>query len=265
MIFINKRITEPFPSLGKICLGLLFFFPLTSSAQIGEHRNDFAVGVNGGYIMSSVGFTPDVSQGKHGGITGGLSVRYTCEKYFSTICSLYAEINYASLGWKENITDMKDAQAVNVQTGKGMDYSRSVNYVQIPLFAHLAWGREKNGLNFFFNIGPQFGYMISESTNCNFDVNKEIQNITDGTSTRSNTVMAQDTMKVENKFDYGIAGGIGLECSVPKMGHFLVEARYYYGLGNIYGNSKLDYFGKSNYGNIVIKAAYLFDLANTKK
>ena len=77
-------------------------------------------------------------------------------------------------------------------------------------------------------------------------------------------VVAQDTMAVENKLDYGIALGLGAEYSIPKVGHFLAEARYYYGLGNIYGSSKRDYFGKSNYGQIVFKVSYLFDISRTK-
>ena len=56
-----------------------------------------------------------------------------------------------------------------------------------------------------------------------------------------------------------------MEYSIPKVGHFLLEGRYYYGLGNIYGDSKRDYFGSSNFGNIIIKAAYLFDITKTKK
>lgn len=56
-----------------------------------------------------------------------------------------------------------------------------------------------------------------------------------------------------------------MEYSIPKVGHFLLEGRYYYGLGNIYGNSKRDYFAKSNIGNIVIKLTYLFDITKTKK
>ena len=68
-------------------------------------------------------------------------------------------------------------------------------------------------------------------------------------------------MSVENKVDYGIAGGLGLEFSHRRLGHFLVEGRYYFGLGNIYGNSKRDFFGKSNYANILIQAAYLFDIS----
>ena len=114
-------------------------------------------------------------------------------------------------------------------------------------------------MNFFVNLGPQFGFMINESTKMNFDFNQR------NTHDRVNPVVAQDTMQVEKKFDYGIAIGLGGECSHPRVGHFLLEARYYYGLGNIYGSSKRDFFSKSNYGNIVIKATYLFDILRTKK
>ena len=71
-------------------------------------------------------------------------------------------------------------------------------------------------------------------------------------------------MSVEHRLDYGIAGGLGLELSVPKLGHFLVEGRYYYGLGDIFGNSKRDYFGRSNLSNIVIKMTWLFDIHRSK-
>ena len=88
-------------NIGLLILMLIFGIPV--SAQIGEHRNDFAIGFNGGYMMSSVGFTPEVQQKQHGGLTGGFSMRYTCEKYFKTICSIYAEVNYAQAGWEEDI------------------------------------------------------------------------------------------------------------------------------------------------------------------
>ncbi len=232
---------------------------VTVMSQIGEHRNDFTLGVNGGYILSNVSFNPKVPQGYHGGLTGGLSMRYVCEKYFKTIASVYAEINYSQLGWKEDILDRQNQPVINGITGLAENYSRTINYVQIPIFAHLAWGREYKGLNFFVNLGPQFGIYLSEKTKTNFNINE--CNTTD----RVSSVVAQDTMAVENKFDYGIAVGAGLEYSLPHVGHFLIEARYYYGLGNIYGDTKRDYFGSSNYGNIVIKAAYLFDITKTKR
>ena len=41
---------------------LLALLPLGAAAQVGEFRKDFAVGVNGGYVMSNVAFTPKVPQ-----------------------------------------------------------------------------------------------------------------------------------------------------------------------------------------------------------
>ena len=233
--------------------------PVAMTAQIGEHRNDLAIGFNGGLNMSSVSFTPKVSQAKLNGITGGLSVRYVCEKYFSTVCSLYGEINYSQMGWKEDIVDVNDMPVINTATGLPEEYSRTVNYIQVPLMAHLAWGREQKGFAFFVNLGPQFGIYMSESTKTNFDFSD--RNAAD----RVNPVCAQDTMAVENKFDYGIAAGAGIEFSHPKVGHFLLEGRYYYGLGNIYGDSKRDYFGSSNFGTITVKLAYLFDIVRTRR
>ena len=242
-----------------IISAILSIVPVAMTAQIGEHRNDLAIGFNGGLNMSSVSFTPKVSQAKLNGITGGLSVRYVCEKYFSTVCSLYGEINYSQMGWKEDIVDVNDMPVINTTTGQPEEYSRTVNYIQVPLMAHLAWGREQKGFAFFVNLGPQFGIYMSESTKTNFDFSD--RNAAD----RVNPVCAQDTMAVENKFDYGIAAGAGIEFSHPKVGHFLLEGRYYYGLGNIYGDSKRDYFGSSNFGTITVKLAYLFDIVRTRR
>lgn len=229
-------------------------------AQVGDHRNDFAIGVNGGYVLSNITFQPEVSQAFHGGVSGGLSFRYICEKYFKSICSIYAEVNYASVGWKEDILDANNQLVINNVTGLAEEYSRTINYIQIPIFAHLAWGRERYGVNFFVNLGPQFGFYLSESAKTNFTY----ENALNTTPTRSNQVIAQDSMAIENKFDYGIALGGGIEYSHPKVGHFLAEARYYYGLGNIYGSSKRDYFSASRYGQIVFKLTYLFDIVKTK-
>ena len=243
-----------------LLVALLLGGSLSASAQIGEHRNDFAVGFNGGYVLSKVGFQPDVQQKQHGGMTAGFSMKYTCEKYFKTICSIYAEVNYAKVGWKEDILDIDNNPVIITETQQPMAYSRTINYIQVPVFAHLAWGREVRGLNIFVNAGPQFGFYMSDKTDTNFDVKKMPATDND----RVSPVVAQDTMAVKNKLDYGIALGLGAEYSIPKVGHFLLEARYYYGLGNIYGSSKRDYFGKSNYGQIVIKASYLFDITRTK-
>lgn len=232
-------------------------------AQVGEHRNELAVGVNGGYLLSNVGFVPKVPQTLHPGITGGLSVRYTSEKYFNSICAIVGEVNYAQTGWKENILTIEDEPVINNVTGLPEEYQRDMTYVQVPVFARLGWGRERKGFQFFFQVGPQIGYCLSESTKMNFPWEDRTLSYVDG-SGRTSGIVAQDTMAVEHKFDYGITGGLGLEFSHPRVGHFLLEGRYYYGLGDFYGNSKRDYFARSNFSNIVVKLTYLFDLVKTK-
>lgn len=236
---------------------ILFLFlalPWSLFAQIGEHRNTLSVGPTAGWNITNIKFTPKVEQKGLGGFSGGVALRYTVEKYFSTICSIQLELNYAQMGWKEDIKDINNNPVINATTGAAENYSRTINYIQVPFLAHLAWGKEKKGLNFFVNAGPQLGAYISESTKSNFNFDKR------NTADRVSSVVAQDTMKVENKFDYGIAAGLGVEYTIPKVGHFLLEGRYYYGLGNIYGDSKRDYFASSNYQTISIKLSYLFDL-----
>ncbi len=240
-------------------IALLLALPLAAHAQIGEHRNTLSIGGSAGYNLSSVRFTPSVPQGMLGGPTAGFTVRYTVEKYFSTIASIQAEVNYGVMGWKEDIKDINDQPVINAVTGLAEEYKRSISYVQIPLLAHLAWGRETKGVNFFVNAGPQLGIYLSEKTTSNFNFDE--RNTTD----RANSVVAQDTMAVENKFDYGIAAGVGLEYSHPKLGHFILEGRYYYGLGNLYGDSKRDYFGSSNFSTITIKLSWLVDIMRYKK
>lgn len=233
---------------------LLLSFPLFAHAQIGEHRNTLSIGGNAGYNLTTIRFTPKVVQNMKGGMNLGFTARYTVEKYFSTIASVQAEVNYSQMGWKEDIRDQNDQPVINATTGVTEQYERTINYIQIPFFAHLAWGRENRAVNFFVNAGPQFGVYLSESTKSNFDWDK--RNMSD----RSNTVVAQDTMSVENKIDYGIAAGAGMELATKKLGRFTIEARYYYGLGNIYGDSKRDYFGSSNFGTIMIKVGWLWDV-----
>ena len=271
---LGKRSVRTWACLVIIISHFSFLIP-HSSAQVGEFRKDLAVGINGGVAMSSVSFVPTVPQTMLNGPTFGITARYTCEKYFSSICAVVAELNYTQMGWKEKILDMDD-QPVPLHTdpSQTLHYARKINYIQVPMLARLGWGRERNGLQFFIQLGPQLGFYMSDKSDTNFDVrdpafNPNIENSKYGSAyqyanKRVSHVVAQDSMAIENKIDYGIALAAGLEFSNRHVGHFILEGRYYYGLGNIYGNSKRDYFGRSNYGAIIAKLTYLFDIIRTK-
>lgn len=228
-------------------------------AQIGQYRNELGIGFGGGYTMSSVGFNPHVPQKQLGGISLGVAARYTCEKYFNTVCAIVAELNMTQAGWKEDLLTVDDQPVVNAKTGLPEEFSRRLTYVQMPLLARLGWGRERSGVQAFVQLGPQLGYFISDKATSNFDYSD--RNYNDRVGAARDAV--QDTLPIARKFDYGIAVGAGIELSRRRLGHLMLEGRYYYGLGDIYGNSKRDYFGRSNLSTITVKLTYLFDIKKT--
>ncbi|MBR4366117.1 MAG: PorT family protein [Bacteroidaceae bacterium] len=225
-----------------LCLSLSFACQV--QAQVGERRNDFAIGLNGGLTLSSMDFVPKIKQGNKISPNFGFTARYVCEKYFATICAVMMEVDYANMGWKETIDD-----------GTGNTYERGFSYVQVPLLMQLGWGKEQKGAKFVLEAGPQFGYWFSE--------NEKRGGGEWNTAYRPNGVTYQYDHSPDNKFEYGIAAGAGLELSTS-LGHFILVGRYYYGLGDVYDNSKKGYFGRSANQAIMVKLTYLYDLVKTK-
>ena len=224
-----------------IVSALACFLTLPIMAQLGEERSNLAVGVNLGMNMTKVDFSPRIKQKSHNGMAFGVTARYMCEKYFNMMCGIQAEINYTQRGWKEDIDD-----------GSDNTYSRTMNYIEVPLLAHLAFGKDAldKGTKFFINMGPQVAFFLNEKEKMSEDWNPAY---------RPNGVNQQYGKWVENKFDYGLLGGLGMELST-KAGHFLLEGRYYYGLADFWGSSKKDEFGRSGHSYMGIKLTYLFDI-----
>ena len=226
---------------------LLTGFALPATAQIGEARSNLSVGVNGGVNLNSVSFTPSIKQNSLMGITGGLTARFISEKYFAMICGALVELNVSQRGWDqlfeipgENGEMVKDPTQTN---------TRKMTNIEIPFHAPHAFGRDR-GLQFFVHAGPQISFLIGESETIS-GVNMD---------QLSNTQKAVYGVKIQNKFDYGIAGGGGVELRTKKAGSFIVEGRYYFALSDFYSTTKKDYFARAAHGTITIKLTYLFDL-----
>ena len=220
-----------------ISILLLGGWVVASYAQVGEQRYNFSVGVNGGININSVSFSPSVQQGSLMAPTGGITPRYISEKYFGMIRGAQLELNYSQQGWSEFYEDYPD-----------LSYTRKMNYVNIPFLAHLAFGKENRGLQFFINAGPQIGFLLSDS-----------HTISGNWEDYTGIIVEQHDAPIDNKFDYGITGGAGVELRT-KIGHFQVEGRYYYALSDFYSTTKKDYFSRAAHGVISVKVAYLFDL-----
>lgn len=226
---------------GYIVAGLLLAAGvLPVSAQLQEQRRNFALGVNGGVNLNSVSFQPTIKQNTMIGPAMGITARYISEKYFKMICGVQMEVNYSQRGWSEKIED-----------GTDNTYKRAMNYIEIPLLAHLAFGKDEGyGARFIVNLGPQVGFLLSE---------KETKG---GNWDSSDRYVSNSTYgkMAENKFDYGLVGGMGVELRTG-IGNFVLEGRYYFGLSDFYGNSKSDPYSRSAHSYIGGRLTYLFDIS----
>lgn len=137
------------------CVVAWFFAATAMQAQVGEARHNFCLGFTGGIAMNQIGFDPTIKQKWHMGPTFGIVARYTSERYFKAFCALQVELNYTTLGWRENVLNANSEPLPDT-------YRRDQHYLQLPMLARLAWGRESRGFMGYFLAGPQVGYCFKE-------------------------------------------------------------------------------------------------------
>lgn len=204
-----------------------------------HYKPHISVGAHAGMSMGRVAFSPSVQQQWAQGLCGGVSVRYAEEKLVGVI----GELNISQGGWKELFEDSP------------LQYTRQLTYVTLPILTHVYFGPPR--FKCFFNLGPQFGYMISESTTANFDYTNPA-----GAEGWPDDPRMTDQlgMAVKNKFDYGITAGFGCEFWIRPRHSAYIEARYYYGLGNIFPASKADVFSASRCMTLAVTIGYNFRL-----
>ncbi len=227
---------------------LLLLAALSAHGQVGEQLHDFSIGVNGGINLSQISFTPKINQTYLMGPTAGLTLRYTSERYFGILCAFQAELNLNRTGWKEDIYAQNNEKLPD-------KYERELTYVSLPILASLGFGRKDRGAKGYLVAGLQVSLLVKDREKRS----ETWTTLANGTPNRINNVVQQYGKKVENKFEYGITAGLGFELS-SKVGHFMIEGRYYLGLSNLYGNSKTDPFAESGQRTIVAKITYLFDV-----
>ncbi|MDE6333831.1 MAG: PorT family protein [Muribaculaceae bacterium] len=222
------------PAAILVCLAL----SQSASAQT-HYKARMSAGVRGGVTLARQDLSPSVPQKFVMGSTGAVTFRYTEEKLFG----LVAELGWTQRGWEEDFEESP------------LRYSRRFTYVTLPVMTQIIFGGRR--AKCFINLGPEFSYMISENISSNFDYN-DLSSVTDWPERKRMT--EQLGMKVQNKFDYGITGGIGVEFYVQPRHSVTLEGRYYFGLGNIFKASKADTFSASRCTSIEISLGYNFRL-----
>lgn len=220
---------------GVLILIVMVFAAACFTAKGQTHYNaNIAIGAHAGADFSRITFTPSVQQGFVPGFNAGINFRYVEEKHFGFII----EANFEQRGWKEDFDEHP------------FKYSRMINYATIPFLAHIYFG---NRGRFFINLGPSISFVLGESTSSNFDY-RNIASIPDFPT----RITYQYGMKVHQKVDYGIAGGLGGEFSINRRNSIYLEGRFYYGLGNVLKSGRTENFRGSNAMSITVSVGYWF-------
>lgn len=210
---------------------LLLILSIAVSAQPRLRTPEVYVGAHAGAMASTMLFKPnianiDIMQSPLT-INGGLVFRYAGHK----VCAIQTELNYMQRGWRETIT-------LGQMT---MDYTRQLDYIEIPLLMHLYFGKER--FRGFINLGPQIGYCIR-----------------DVATPLPEGVTAPHYLPIDKPFDWGLAGGLGCYYRTRHIGLFQLEARFNFSMGTTYNNRKVDYFSQSNAMNLSLNFAYLWEV-----
>ncbi len=219
---------------------ILLAFALCTLCAVAEthYKPHIFVGGRAGMTMGKISFSPNVHQAWQPGTTGAVTVRYTEEKLFALI----GEVGWTQRGWNEAYEETD------------LHYSRTLTYVTIPILTQIYFGSRR--VKAFVNLGPEFNYLLGSSISSNFDYANTVS-VADFPPRRHTE---QLTMEIKNRFDYGITASVGGEFYIQPRHSVVLEARFYFGLGNIFPSSKADVFSASRNMSLEFTIGYNFRL-----
>ena len=211
---------------------------LVATSQV-HYEGTIAVGGKGGASLSRVNFNPTVQQTMLPGMTAGVMFRYIEENHFG----LVGELNVTQRGWKEAFDDAD------------YNYSHSFTYLELPIMTHIFFGNQR--VKGFFNLGPEINVMLGDGVQSNFAYQDAAGMDYFIHDTRH---IEQMTMDINNRLDYGICAGAGMELGLNAKHSLLLEGRFYYGLTDVFPSHKTDIFSGSNSMSITVTLGYFYRL-----
>lgn len=185
--------------LSLIAISLIFVSELSAQTY---------AGLKGGYTMSNISFTPveDTKMLFGNGFDLGLSIKHYNAKYVGFQAELYS----TKRGFRKPTDETNN-----------FSYRRINTYIELPMFIQF-----RLNLKFAYihvNAGPYIAYLLSAE---------------EGDNTSGSFKMEKIEFNVlrDNRFDYGLMGGLGLSYDF-RWGTIQADARVSYGFADLYDHS----------------------------
>lgn len=214
---------------------LLLTSGLVAEAQTRIPR-EIHVGVIGGGDANLYTFYPKshaLSQKWTTGYTGGVAVRYIEE----TLFGLQAELHLTQRAFADDFEQQEDWK-----------FERRLTYIEMPIMAHVYFQIGKHH-EVAFDAGPKIAWFQSDAVESSLPAEFGQP----GNTYYGRT--AHHTLPIEHKFDYGIQAGLGYEFKFNQKLSMQLQGRFYYGLGNLWPDSKADDFEQSSAQSIQVVAS----------
>lgn len=177
----------------------------------------WSVGFSGGYARNTVSTDREYADGlryePHNGFTVGIPVQYDFRSWFG----LRAELSWVQKGESSHRTDYYEGLYTNTRN----------NYLQLPVMAHFSFGGER--LRGFLHAGGYVGYWVS-SHRQGVALMMMGADPETGSWLYSFDEKAPFDSRRDNRFEAGLAGGIGLYYRITPRIRIEAEGRCYYAL-----------------------------------
>lgn len=177
----------------------------------------WSVGLSGGYARNTVSTDREYADGMryepHDGFTVGIPVQYDFRSWFG----LRAELTWVEKGLSTYRTDSYAPLYTNTRN----------SYLQLPVMAHFSFGGER--LRGFLHVGGYMGYWVSSHRK---GIAASLMGVNPETGNRLYAFdeKAPFDSRRDNRFEAGLAGGVGLYYRITPRIRIEAEGRCYYAL-----------------------------------
>ncbi len=197
-----------------------------------ESDRVWSIGPEVGAAFSNHGKDADDSEYKSGLVAGGF-VNYSIRNTYG----FTAKVLFNQKGAKSEDGDFKER----------------LNYIEVPVLARVYFNREGTVRPNVF-VGPSFAFLTGAQWKVGDDDYENVEDI-EGIDLFDDIDSYKD---VYNTFDFGMSLGLGLNIKVGPEMYFIIDARYTYGLSEVYKNAD----GNSNNQNATVTAGLSFGIGN---
>jgi len=219
-------------SIYVLFLFLVLIWPTSNKGQTPGP----AIGIKQGLTFSTLAvdnirsdlFDVDIDQVSKKGYTGGIMFRHFLQPHLG----LQIELNFVQKGWSEEID-------------KDIFLRTTLNYIELPFLTNIYLGKRKT--KYFFNLGPNLGYLISSSEG---SFNPALEE----------NIKYRISQDEPNKVSVGLITGFGINRSTP-FGQFQFDFYFNLGFSNIFEMTRDDLPENSATQVLGLSMAYLWDLS----